>query len=91
MAAKNDHYGHRAGDACLKKVARLILRHCRRPGDLAARYSGEEFLLVLSGTPTENAEQIAESPRHEVLEVWNQFGLESRRASVEAFAPKLSA
>ncbi len=64
----NDHYGHQAGDACLKEVASLILRHCRRPGDLAARYGGEEFLLVLSDTPLENAGQIAESLRLEVLE-----------------------
>lgn len=64
----NDHYGHQAGDACLEKVARLLLRHCRRAGDLAARYGGEEFLLVLSDTPGENAGQIAESLRLEVLE-----------------------
>ena len=41
--AYNDHYGHQAGDVCLKQVADAIATCCRRPSDLAARYGGEEF------------------------------------------------
>jgi diguanylate cyclase (GGDEF)-like protein len=45
----NDHYGHLAGDACLKKVASALEGCVRRAGELVARYGGEEFVLMLPG------------------------------------------
>ena len=58
----NDHYGHPAGDECLKRVA-VALGSCCRPGDMAARYGGEEFALILPDTELEDALIIAEAAR----------------------------
>ncbi len=62
----NDHYGHPAGDVCLKAVANRILLGARRASDLAARYGGEEFVLVLPNTDETTARHIAESVRQAV-------------------------
>jgi diguanylate cyclase (GGDEF)-like protein len=57
----NDHYGHRAGDECLMRIAGAAARATRRPLDLAARYGGEEFACILPDTDSAGAIQIAES------------------------------
>ncbi|WP_266171674.1 GGDEF domain-containing response regulator [Dyella subtropica] len=62
----NDEYGHLAGDEVLKAVGAAIQACCRRPTDLAARFGGEEFVIVLSpSTPTE-AKRFGEDLRHQV-------------------------
>ena len=61
--AFNDHYGHPAGDACLRQVAGAIRGVIRRPGDLAARYGGEEMAVILPRTPSSGAALVAESLR----------------------------
>ena len=65
--AYNDHFGHLEGDDCLRQVAQLFLEQTRRPGDLAARYGGEELVLLLPGTPLAGAAKIAQD-LHEALE-----------------------
>jgi len=51
----NDTYGHIAGDVCLKKVALTMRTTIKRPGDLVARFVGEEFGFVLPNTNAEGA------------------------------------
>lgn len=59
----NDHYGHGAGDDCLRQVAQALSQSLSRTGDFPARYGGEEFVAVLPGTDQAGAEQIAERIR----------------------------
>lgn len=56
----NDNYGHPTGDECLKNVARVIQENAQRAGDVAVRYGGEEFLLILPDTDSAAAQHLAE-------------------------------
>jgi diguanylate cyclase (GGDEF)-like protein len=64
----NDVFGHEAGDEFLKSVATL-LRGCIRESDIACRYGGEEFVLVLAGASLEGAMKKAEKIRKAVMEL----------------------
>ena len=62
----NDHYGHQAGDECLKAVAGQMLRAAPRPGDLVARYGGEEFVFALGETDIDGALWVANILRQRI-------------------------
>lgn len=62
----NDHYGHQAGDECLKRVAGVLAASAKRPTDMAARYGGEEFSVILPDTHLQGALQVAEGIRQGV-------------------------
>ena len=61
----NDSFGHTAGDAALRHVAR-VLRAALREKDLAARVGGEEFACWLPNTPLHQAREVAERVRQSV-------------------------
>lgn len=58
--AYNDRYGHLAGDQCLRRFAELLQQALRRPADLAVRYGGEEFTLLLPDTDGPGAELVVQ-------------------------------
>ena len=57
-----DRYGHLVGSRAIAQIGRLIGRLVR-PGDVAARFGGDEFVVVLPNTGTQQATQLAESIR----------------------------
>ncbi len=62
----NDIYGHRAGDACLCRIAEMIKAVPQRTGDMAARYGGEEMVVLLPQTTPESAAILAERLRADI-------------------------
>jgi diguanylate cyclase len=68
----NDAYGHRAGDKVLRVVAQHLAQHVRGT-DFVARYGGEEFVMVLVGTPAEQARVAADKIRSGIARIGFHF------------------
>jgi diguanylate cyclase (GGDEF)-like protein len=62
----NDHYGHQAGDDCLKQVATALAAAVERPGEMVARYGGEEFAAILPYCKAEAGVALAEKMRRQI-------------------------
>ena len=70
----NDTYGHAAGDVVLKALGALLNEHTRQE-DIACRFGGEEFVIIMPGAGEEDATKRAESIRHQVeTKVHLEFG-----------------
>ncbi len=64
----NDHEGHVAGDRLLRDVAQTLSEVPQRPGDLFARYGGDEFAVILPNTNKKGAIKVAENCRKKIKE-----------------------
>ena len=73
----NDTYGHPFGDTILKKISDLILSQIRNV-DIASRYGGEEFTIILPETDIEGALWVAERIRSKIFETVFETGSEIR-------------
>jgi diguanylate cyclase (GGDEF)-like protein len=86
----NDTYGHLAGDDVLKALGAL-LQHSTRQGDIACRYGGDEFLVIMPEISEKNAQNRAETLQKNIRKIIVQSGTEkiSMTASIGiAFYPK---
>ncbi|MDH7553751.1 MAG: GGDEF domain-containing protein [Spirochaetota bacterium] len=63
----NDNYGHQVGDIVLRKISSIIISQLR-DSDLAFRYGGEEFMVILPETRAEDAINVAKRMKQEIME-----------------------
>ncbi len=73
LKACNDSFGHEAGDTLLRAVGSLLQEHTRSE-DLACRYGGDEFALVLPKAPLDITRQRAEELRNEFKHLNVRYG-----------------
>lgn len=89
----NDRFGHLSGDYVLRTMAGIIARRIRRE-ELFARYAGDEFVIVLPETNSDDAQRFAEVVRRMVDE--HDFRFDGRAlpvsisVGVATFAPEMS-
>jgi diguanylate cyclase (GGDEF)-like protein len=89
----NDIYGHIGGDACLRCIAGMIASTLQRHSDIAARFGGEEFAVILPDTELEVALNVAESIRQAVVTMnlphsGNPAGVQTISVGVAAGVPQ---
>jgi diguanylate cyclase (GGDEF)-like protein len=92
----NDIYGHIGGDACLRCIARVIAGTLQRHSDVAARFGGEEFAVILPDTELEDALRVAESIRQAVVTMHlphsgNPDGIQTISVGVASGVPQWNA
>jgi len=63
----NDNYGHQVGDIVLRKISSIIISQLR-DSDLAFRYGGEEFMVILPETKADDAINVAKRMKQEIME-----------------------
>lgn len=72
--AVNDTYGHAAGDRVLQAFA-AVCRNSVRPGDLIGRYGGEEFVILLSDTGADRAQELTRDIGRRLKATQSQDGI----------------
>lgn len=70
----NDYHGHMAGDECLIKIGRAIKNSLLRSTDVAVRYGGEEFVVILPEMDKEEVIKIADMLRQKIEALYIPHG-----------------
>jgi diguanylate cyclase (GGDEF)-like protein len=80
--AYNDVHGHQAGDNLLRAIGSAMVRSIRRGIDVAARYGGDEFAIILPGSSAGAAAQVAAQVRDRFTEICAQQGIAPASLSI---------
>lgn len=91
----NDHYGHLAGDDCLRNVATILKSKIRRSGDLVARFGGEEFAIIAPAMNKTKAFEMANLICHSIAEAslphsMSPFGVLTISVGVALIVPTIN-
>ena len=78
----NDSFGHQAGDRLLQAIGTAMNQCIKRGTDVAARYGGDEFAILLPSTSAEGGARIAELVRTRVAEICKSEGIAPSHLSV---------
>jgi diguanylate cyclase (GGDEF)-like protein len=78
----NDYHGHQAGDRLLQTIGQAMAASIQRTTDLATRYGGDEFSILLPGTPVEGATRVAERVRERLAELCRAKGVREAKLSI---------
>jgi diguanylate cyclase (GGDEF)-like protein len=78
----NERHGHQAGDRLLQTIGRSMAASVKRATDLAARYGGDEFAVLLPATPLDGAVRVAEQVRECLAELCFACGIGGGNLSV---------
>jgi diguanylate cyclase (GGDEF)-like protein len=65
----NDNLGHQAGDECLMRIAAILAAAARRPLDIAARFGGDEFAVLLYAADRRGVEELCAQLRQDIAAV----------------------
>jgi len=82
LKSYNDAMGQEAGDECLRQVAMAVLQQLQRPGDMVARFGGDEFAVLLAETDAAGGLAVAERMRHAVEILGLTWGPDEKFQSV---------
>ena len=80
----NDNFGHQAGDDCLEKVAQTASATLDRPSDFIARFGGEEFIVLMPNTSTQQAIELADEIRKNIASLVLNFDGAPAKITVSA-------
>lgn len=80
----NDHYGHLYGDACLKAIGQTIAKHIRKKSDLAARYGGDELVIILNDITLDETKEFVSKMHQAIckLNIKNEYSPISKYVTV---------
>lgn len=72
----NDKYGHFAGDDCIRKISKILLKYAKPLSAFCFRFGGEEFLILMPGCQADEAYKIAEMIRRDISSLKLKHGMQ---------------